>query len=136
MEMEITFPGGARVDAHFGSFTINTDQSPLGGGEGSAPTPFALFLASLGTCAGIYVLSFLKQRGLPTEEVRIIQRTHSDPATGLIAQFDLEIQVPEDFPEKYKGALIRTAELCAVKKHFEDPPRFRVYTESVVLAVN
>lgn len=136
MEMEITFPGGARVDAHFGSFTINTDQSPQGGGEGSAPTPFATFLASLGTCAGIYILSFLKQRGLPTEEVRIIQRTHSNPATGMIAQVDLEIQVPEDFPEKYKEALIRAAELCAVKKHFEDPPRFRVYTESVELAVN
>lgn len=81
MEMEITFPGGARVDAHFGSFTINTDQSPQGGGEGSAPSPFATFLASLGTCAGIYVLSFLKQRGLRTEGVRIIQRTHSNPAT-------------------------------------------------------
>ncbi len=67
MEMEITFPAGARVNAHFGSFTINTDQSPQGGGKGSAPSPFATFLASIGTCAGIYVLSFLKQRGLPTE---------------------------------------------------------------------
>ncbi len=136
MEMEITFPGGARVDAHFGSFTINTDQSPQGGGEGSAPSPFATFLASLGTCAGIYVLSFLKQRGLPTEGVRILQKTHSNPATGMIGQIDLEIQVPEDFPDKYKDALIRSAELCAVKKHFDDPPRFNVYTESVALAIN
>ncbi|MCK5054696.1 MAG: OsmC family protein [Anaerolineales bacterium] len=136
MEMEITFPGGARVDAHFGSFTINTDQSAQGGGEGSAPSPFATFLASLGTCAGIYVLSFLKQRGLPTEGVRIIQKTHSNPATGMIGQIDLEIQIPEDFPEKYKDALIRSAELCAVKKHFDDPPRFNIYTESVALAIN
>lgn len=136
MEMEITFPGGARVDAHFGSFTINTDQSPQGGGKGSAPSPFATFLASLGTCAGIYVLSFLKQRGLPTEGVRILQKTHSNPATGMIGQIDLEIQVPEDFPDKYKDALIRSAELCAVKKHFDDPPRFNVYTESVALAIN
>ncbi len=136
MEMEITFPGGARVDAHFGSFTINTDQSPQGGGEGSAPTPFATFLASLGTCAGIYVLSFLKQIGLSTEGVRVIQKTHSNPATGMIGQIDLEIQVPEDFPDKYKDALIRSAELCAVKKHFDDPPRFNIYTESVALAIN
>lgn len=134
--MEITFPGGARVDAHFGSFTITTDQSTQEGGEGSAPTPFATFLASLGTCAGIYVLSFLRRRGLPTEEVRIIQRTHSNPATGMIAQVDLEIQVPEDFPEKYKEAMIRAAELCAVKKHLEDPPNFNVYTESVALTIN
>ena len=136
MRMEITFPGGARVDAHFGSFTINTDQSPHGGGEGSVPSPFATFLASLGTCAGIYVLSFLKQRGLPTDGVRIIQKTHSNPATGMIGQIDLEIQVPENFPEKYKDALIRSAELCAVKKHFDDPPYFNIYTESVALALN
>ncbi|MCK5634230.1 MAG: OsmC family protein [Anaerolineales bacterium] len=136
MEMEITFPGGARVDAHFGSFTISTDQSLQGGGEGSAPTPFATFLASLGTCAGIYILSFLKQRNLPTDGVRIIQRTHSNPATGMIAQVDLEVQVPENFPEKYKGALIRAAELCAVKKHFENPPGFNVYTQSVSLEIN
>lgn len=136
MEMEITFPGGARVDARFGSFTVNTDQSPRGGGEGSAPTPFATFLASLGTCAGIYVLSFLKQRGLTTDGVRIVQKTHSNPATGLIAQIDLEIQVPDGFPEKYKEALIRSAELCAVKKHFKNPPRFNVFTESIALAIN
>ena len=64
MEMVIDFPGGARVDAHFGPHTVNTDQSPRGGGEGSAPEPFALFLASLGTCAGVYVLNFCRQRGL------------------------------------------------------------------------
>ena len=136
MEMEVTFPGGARVDAQFGSFTINTDQPQLGGGEGSAPTPFATFLASLGTCAGIYVLSFLKQRGLPTDGVRIIQKTHANPVTGMIAQVELEIQVPNDFPEKYKEALTRAAGLCAVKKHLEEPPRFEIYTESVSLAVN
>jgi ribosomal protein S12 methylthiotransferase accessory factor len=63
MEMIIDFPGGARVDAHFGPYTVLTDQPPSGGGDGSAPTPFALFLSSMGTCAGIYVLGFCRQRG-------------------------------------------------------------------------
>ena len=49
MEMLIDFPGGSRVDAHFGPFAVATDQPPASG----APTPFALFLASIGTCAGI-----------------------------------------------------------------------------------
>jgi len=78
----------------------------------------------------------LKQRGLTTDGVRIVQKTHSNPATGLIAQIDLEIQVPDGFPEKYKEALIRSAELCAVKKHFKNPPRFNVFTESIALAIN
>jgi putative redox protein len=127
MEMVIDFPGNSRVDAHFGTFTVKTDQPP----EASAPTPFATFLASIGTCAGIYVLGFCQQRGLPTDGIRIVQRMHSNPFTGMVGKIDLEIQVPPTFPEKYAPALIRTAELCAVKKHFENPPEFEIFTKTV-----
>ena len=131
MEMVIDFPGGARVDAHFGPYTVVTDQPPSGGGEGSAPTPFAVFLASIGACAGIYVLGFCKQRGLSTDGIRILQRTHGNPATGMIEQVDIEIQAPSSFPEKYLPSLVRSAELCAVKKHLEAPPKFNVTTTTV-----
>lgn len=131
MEMIIDFPGGARVDAHFGTYTVGTDQPPSGGGEGSAPTPFALFLASIGTCAGIYVLGFCHQRGLPTEGIRIVQRMYSDPFSGMVGKVGLEIQVPPSFPEKYLPSLVRSAEMCAVKKHFEKPPQFEIYTQEV-----
>jgi len=134
MEMIIDFPGGARVDAHFGPYTVNTDQPPAGGGEGSAPTPFAIFLASMGTCAGIYVLGFCKQRSLSTDGIRIVQRMHSNPFTGMVSQVDLEIQVPPSFPEKYRPSLIKSAELCAVKKHFETPPIFEITTKEVEIA--
>lgn len=127
MEMLIDFPGGARVDAHFGPFTVRTDQPPAA----SAPTPFATFLASIGTCAGIYVLGFCQQRGLPTDGIRIVQRMHSNPFTGMVQKIDLEIQLPPSFPEKYKDAVIRSAELCAVKKHFEEPPQFEVTAKTV-----
>src|SRR5512140_3736837 len=124
MEMLIDFPGGSRVDAHFGNFTVNTDQPP----EASAPTPFAMFLSSIGTCAGIYVLGFCRQRNLPTDGIRIIQRVHSNTYNGMVEKIDLEIQVPSTFPEKYRDSLIRSAELCAVKKHLEKPPRFEITT--------
>jgi len=130
MEMLIDFPGGARVDAHFGSFTVHTDQPPAA----TAPTPFATFLASIGTCAGIYVLGFCQQRGLPTEGIRILQRMHSNPFSGMVEKIDLEIQVPPTFPEKYRPSLIRSAELCAVKKHFENPPQIDVTAKEVATA--
>jgi putative redox protein len=124
MEMTVDFPGGSRVDAHFGGFTVATDQPP----EASAPTPFAMFLSSIATCAGIYVLGFCQQRGLPTEDIRIVQRSHRDPATSMIGNIDIEIIVPPTFPEKYRSSLIRAAELCAVKKHIEKPPAFDITT--------
>jgi len=129
MEMVIDFPGGSRVDAHFGPYIVPTDQPPSAGGDGSAPTPFSLFLASIGTCAGIYVLGFCKQRGLPTDGIRIIERENRNPLTGMVTSIDLEIRVPAGFPEKYYDALVRSAQQCAVKKHLETPPEFRVYTK-------
>ncbi len=131
MEMVIDFPGGARVDAHFGGFTVKTDQAPYAGGEGSAPAPFSVFLASIGTCAGIYVLSFCQHRGLPTDDIRIVQRVQGNRLTGMVDNIELEIQVPPTFPEKYYAALVRSADQCAVKKHLENPPKFNVHTTVV-----
>jgi ribosomal protein S12 methylthiotransferase accessory factor len=127
MEMLIDFPGGSRVDAHFGGFTVATDQPPVA----SAPSPFELFLASIGTCAGIYVLGFCAQRGLPTVGIRIVERVNHSRQSGMVEQIDLEIQVPPTFPEKYRDSLIHSAELCAVKKHLEKPPRFEIKTTVV-----
>jgi ribosomal protein S12 methylthiotransferase accessory factor len=127
MEMDIVFPGGARVDAVMGNTTVTTNQ------DGTAPTPFALFLASIGTCAGIYVLGFCQHRNLPTDGIKIVQRLHSNPATRMIERVDLDIVVPPDFPEKYHDALIRAADQCAVKKHMEIPPTFNVTTKVAAL---
>jgi len=127
-EMVVTFPGGARVDAQFGPYTVRTDQPPNGGGDGSAPSPFQLFLASMATCAGIYVLGFCKQRGLPAEGIHLVQRTEVDAATHMVAKVIMEIHVPQTFPEKYRSALVRSAEQCAVKKHLEHPPAISVST--------
>ena len=127
LEMVIDFPGGARVAAHLKTMTIPTDQ-PQPHGEESAPAPFDLFLASIGTCAGIYVLNFCRKRDIPTEEVRIVQRMVIDESVGMTTKVELEIQIPQNFPEKYHEALIRSANQCAVKKHIENPPEFETYT--------
>jgi putative redox protein len=125
MEMEISFPGGARVDATLGNFVIRTDQPPHGGGDGSAPTPFALFLASIGTCAGIYILGFCRQRGIPTADIRLRQGAEFDPETGMVRHVTLDILLPPDFPVKYAPALIKSAQLCAVKSTWRIPPHSR-----------
>jgi putative redox protein len=126
VDMIIDFPGGARVDAHFGPFVIPTDQPASGGGQGSAPTPFITFLSTIGTCAGIYVLGFCRQRGIPTDGIRLVQRMAADPMTGMVTDVQVTVELPDDFPAKYADAVVRAAEQCAVKKHFEHPPTIRV----------
>ncbi len=118
--MKIYFPGNKKVFADFNGFTIETDQSPQGGGEGEYPEPFTLFLASLGTCAGIYTKSFCDQRGIPAGNITLSQEQSFNPVKRIIDRFTIIIHVPADFPEKYERALIQTASLCAVKKHLRE----------------
>jgi putative redox protein len=128
MQMRVHFPGGKKVFADYNGFTIETDQPAMGGGDGTAPAPFDLFLASIGTCAGVYILGFCQQRGLPAEGIELSQSLDFDPHSRLISNINIDIKVPADFPEKYHDALIKSAELCAVKRHLDNPPSFRVQT--------
>lgn len=124
--IEITLDGGKVVTAHINGREIRTDQSVRNGGNGSAPEPFDLFQASIGTCAGIYVKSFCDQRGIPAEGIRIIQSMDFDPERKVPSRFRLEIKLPADFPEKYAAAVVNAAELCLVKKTINSVPAFEV----------
>lgn len=130
MDMEIRFPGGKRVDALYKGYTITTDQPTRSGGDGSAPAPFDLFMASIGTCAGFYVLAFCQTRAIPTEDVKIVLRTEKDGETRMIRKITIEIRLPPGFPEKYRKAVVRSAKMCTVTKHMLDPPLFDVYVTS------
>ncbi len=128
MDMKITFPGGLKVNAEYDGFTHKTDQ-PLGsGGESSAPQPFDLFLVSLGTCAGIYVLSFCQKRGIDTSAIELRQSMEFNTQTHLVSQINIEIILPATFPEKYRAAVVQAAQLCTVKKHLETPPQFNLFS--------
>ncbi len=127
-EMTVTFPGGRRVDAAVGPHVVRTDQPRENGGEDSAPAPFSLVLASVATCAGIYVLGFCQKRGLPTEGIRLRQRMRYDAETRALTGVDIDIEVPPAFPAKYHDALVRAADQCAVKKAIAAPPTFQVRT--------
>ncbi len=69
--IEVSFPGGKKVDASIKGFTIPTDQPISSGGEGSAPSPFDLFLSSIATCAGIYALGFCESKGIDTTGLKL-----------------------------------------------------------------
>jgi len=127
-EMKVTFPGGKRVNALYKGIVIETDQPVYQGGEGAAPAPFDLFLASIATCSGLYVLSFCEQRNISLDGASVIMRTERDPVKKMIIKMTIVIQLPPDFPQKYKNAVIKSVNLCAVKKHIEDPPDFEVIT--------
>jgi putative redox protein len=129
--MEITFDGGKVVSAHLHGHIIKTDQSISGGGGNTAPAPFDLFLASIGTCTGIYVKSFCDNRNIPADKIKIIQNTEYDKESGLPVNITLDIQLPADFPEKYKDPVMSVAGLCKVKKSIANPPVFKIISTQI-----
>jgi putative redox protein len=124
--LEIVFPGGKRVDAKINGMTVHTDQYPEEGGEGSAPEPFEVFLASIGTCAGIYALDFCRTRDIPTEDLSLTMNCSFDDKTFRCHKIELNLSLPEAFPDHYLKAVIRSMDLCSVKKHIVDPPEIEL----------
>jgi putative redox protein len=125
-DIEVSFPGGKRVDAQVGSFVVQTDQPAELGGEGTAVAPYELFLASLATCAGIYALGFCQSRGLSTEGLALRQSHTMDPETHLLTHVGLELTLPADFPEKYHAAVLRALGSCKVKRTLDKAITFTV----------
>ena len=124
MEMQITFPGGKKVNAVHKGFTIETDQAKSEGGEGSAPEPFTLFLSAIGTCAGIYVVYFCHERGIDTSTLKMTVGFDWNKKKRLVETVRIHMDLPPRFPEKYKAAIINVAGLCAVKRNILTPPEF------------
>lgn len=130
MELEVFFEENKKVNARLNGYVIPTDQPRRAGGDESAPEPFSLFLASIGTCAGIYVKSFCEKRGIDSGRIKIIQRHSFNPETRLIDRIQLEAVLPADFPEKYRSAVINAMDLCAVKRHLNNPPVIETVTNT------
>ncbi len=124
-ELEITLPGGRRVDARIGHHVIHTDQPLDNGGSDTAGSPFEMFLASIGTCAGIFVQGFCAARKIPFENIRIRERVQLDEH-GVLQGVDLDIELPPDFPARYREAVVQVVEQCSVKKAIAAQPKFTV----------
>jgi ribosomal protein S12 methylthiotransferase accessory factor len=130
VKIDISFEGGKKVAATFeNGLQMMTDQAVENGGDGSYPEPFACFLGSIGTCAGIYVLEFCNARKIPTDKVSLTQNVEFelDPqGKRRVSKVSMTINLPPEFPERYQKAIVKAAELCSVKKAIMHPPEFVV----------
>ncbi len=127
-EIKITLPGNRRVDADYKGFHIPTDQPLYDGGNNSFPAPFDLFMVSIATCCGYYAMAFCQSRNIPTGDITLTQKSEYDPEIKRIGKIKIEVQLPPDFPEKYKRAIIRAIESCSVKKLIQNAPVFETTT--------
>ncbi len=124
--LQVSFPGGKRVDIQVGDFTIKTDQSRKYGGDESAAQPFDLFLSSLAGCAGIFALNFCHSRDISTSGLGLQMEWEKDRSPPHAAKITYRLTLPEGFPEKYRSSIIKAIDLCTVKHYIHNPPEFRI----------
>ena len=117
MEIEIKFDQSGRIVPYMngGEITMNV-------------SPFLIFLATAGMCSAVFVQAFLNQRGISTDDVKIVQKMKYDYATNQVQEIDIHVDLPEGFPEKYNNAVKKVVDQCPVKQHLLNPPSFNVIT--------
>lgn len=126
MEIVVTLPGNKKTSTVIDGFEVLTDQPVSNGGDGSAPSPFGLFLASLASCSAVYIAFFCQKRGIPYDRIRVIQRDERDPETKDVRKISIDLEFPPGFPEKYESALLHVVDLCTVKKTIMNAPEFEL----------
>ena len=126
--IHVSFPGGKKVYAEVGGRVVHTDQSVENGGDGTAPEPFLIFMISIATCAGVYALNFCERRALQTQDMSLSMRYEFNREKGICKEVYIDLKLPTGFPEKYKKAVLKAMDLCAVKRHMMDPPEFVMST--------
>ncbi len=125
-EFSLTFPGGKKIEIDYGNHKLLTDQKLEDGGEDEGMSPFDLFLASIIACSGSVALGFLRRRNISTKDLKIRMYPDYDEEENRVNKLRIEVDVPDDFPEKYLGALKKVLDTCTVKKHLAKPPEFEV----------
>jgi ribosomal protein S12 methylthiotransferase accessory factor len=127
-DIKIVFGGGLKVDAEYKGFLVKTDQPVHQGGGGTAPAPFDYFLVSLATCAGFYALEFCQVRKISTAALAVSMSAEKGAVSKMIDKITIRLDLPPGFPEKYKDAIVRAVDQCAVKTHILRPPKFEILT--------
>ncbi len=130
-KFKITFPGNKKVDVAFDKFEVKTDQSKKNKGDETAPEPFAIFLSSIGACAGIYAKSFCDTRKLSTNGMHLSLEVCFKKGQKIMDQVNITLNVNQKFPEKYIKPIIKTMNGCAVKNQLH--PDIKTNTEVVYL---
>ena len=127
-ELIVKFGDGLKIDVEYKGFVVKTDQPAREGGGGTAPSPFDYFLVSLAACAGFYTLAFCRERKISVEGLNVTMSAERGEASKMIDKVTIAVDLPADFPEKYKFALVKAIDHCTVKAHIMRPPQFEIVT--------
>ncbi len=126
MKIEVSLLDGQQLKASFGEHEIISDQSTKVGGSEEYPEPFDYFLASMPLCAAFFMRKFCQQRDISTDGLKVIQNNENIGDNKYKKNISLSVVLPDGFPDKYRKALLASANTCTVKKVIQEMPEFEI----------
>jgi putative redox protein len=126
MEIEVAFRGSQGVEALADGQSIPTDRTRGRGVEGTTPSPFDLFVASIARRAGQEVLAFCQARELSMDGLAMRAVVQADRKSKLPSRIRIEIDLPPAFPAGYRAAIVRAAESSTLTRTLGKQPKIEV----------
>lgn len=124
----VTHENGVKLKIEREGHVLYSDQPPEenGNDEGLSPTEF--LVVALAGCAGYFAVRFLQTRKLSTAGFKVdIDYEYADNPRRL-GKFKMKLTLPQDFPEKYRKAIVKSVENCTVHNTLTHPPEITVET--------
>ena len=124
-EMVVTLDRGRRFVARVRGFQITSDQ-PAPAGADTAPTPAELLIASLGTCIGVRVATFVEQNEIKHDGFQVHLAWEREDDSSKIGAISVRIEIPGDVPEGLREPLRQAAKQCLVHQTLTQTPEIKI----------
>jgi putative redox protein len=99
---------------------------PAAGSKDAGPTPPELFIASLGSCIGIYVVDYCKRHNVPYKGMTVELGWEDAKAPLRIGSIVARVEMPEGIPQEHYEKLRRVAEMCKIHNTLTHTPSIKM----------
>jgi uncharacterized OsmC-like protein len=126
MEVKITHLDRVKFAIQSRSHTILCDQPAENGGEDRGMTPPELLLASLGSCAALYAVQYLKTRNLAENGVEVSVTAEKLKSPARLGNFQIHVACPVSLTEEQTEGLMRSVHHCLIHNTLLTPPEIAI----------
>jgi uncharacterized OsmC-like protein len=121
-------------DVSAGPHRFRADEPVDAGGTDQGPSPYALLLASLGSCTSMTLGLYARRRKIPLERVTVSlrhQRVHAedcvdcDQTVRMLDQIERHIELTGPINAEQRAALLAIADKCPVHRTLTGQIRIR-----------
>ena len=125
-ELKIDYLGGIGFQAKARGHAMTIDLAKEKGGLDQGMNPPEVFIASLGSCIGVYVVRYCQNAGLNTEGLNIAMAWKLSDDKHKISEINIGISLPNAEVGKREKAIMEVARHCLIHNTILGQPRIQV----------